>query len=109
MVTLSVEGFVDTHVHTGPAPFRRIGDTIDIAKWCAEAGMAGIVIKSHFEATIAKVYHARKEVPDLPVFAGVALNIGVGGINPGAAGVATGRSLCLDAYFGFCQSPEGLR
>jgi uncharacterized protein DUF6282 len=84
MVTLSVEGFVDTHVHTGPAPFRRIGDTIDIAKWCAEAGMAGIVIKSHFEATIAKVYHARKEVPDLPVFAGVALNIGAGGINPGA-------------------------
>lgn len=84
MVALSVEGFVDTHVHTGPAPFRRIGDTIEVAKWCAEAGMAGIVIKSHFEATIAKVYHARKEVPELPVFAGIALNIGVGGINPGS-------------------------
>lgn len=84
MVALSVEGFVDTHVHSGPAPFRRIGDTIEIAQWCADAGMAGIVVKSHFEATIAKVYHARKEVPDLPIFAGIALNVGVGGINPGA-------------------------
>ncbi len=84
MTIISVEGFIDTHVHTGPAPFRRIGDTIDVARWCREAGMAGIVVKSHFEATIAKVYHARKEVPDLGVYAGIALNRGVGGINPGA-------------------------
>lgn len=46
--------------------------------------MTGIVIKSHFEATITKVYHARKEIPGLGVYAGIALNRGVGGINPGA-------------------------
>ena len=80
MTIISVDGFIDTHVHTGPAPFRRIGDTIDVAKWCRDAGMAAIVVKSHFEATIAKVYHARKEVPDLAVHAGIALNRGVGGI-----------------------------
>ena len=84
MAIISVEGFIDTHVHTGPAPFRRIGDTIDIARWCREAKMTAIVIKSHFEATITKVYHARKEVPDLELYAGVALNRGVGGINPAA-------------------------
>jgi len=84
MTIISVKGFIDTHVHTGPAPFRRIGDTIDVARWCHEAGMTGIVIKSHFEATITKVYHARKEIPDLGVYAGIALNRGVGGINPGA-------------------------
>ena len=84
MTIISVEGFIDTHVHTGPAPFRRIGDTIDIARWCREAKMTAIVVKSHFEATIAKVYHARKEVPDLEVHAGIALNRGVGGINPAA-------------------------
>lgn len=84
MPILSVKGFIDTHVHTGPAPFRRLGDTIDVARWCWQAGMAGIVVKSHFEATITKVYHARKEIPDFPVFAGIALNRGVGGINPGA-------------------------
>ena len=85
MATISVRGFIDTHVHTGPAPFRRLGDTIDVAHWCREAGMAAIVVKSHFEATIAKVYHARKEIPDLEVFAGIALNRGVGGVNPAAA------------------------
>ena len=84
MTIISVQGFIDTHVHTGPAPFRRIGDSIDVARWCREAGMLGIVVKSHFEATIAKVYHARKEVPDLGLWAGIALNRGVGGINPGA-------------------------
>jgi hypothetical protein len=84
MTIISVEGFIDTHVHTGPAPFRRIGDTIDVSRWCREAKMTAIVIKSHFEATITKVYHARKEVPDLEVYAGIALNRGVGGINPAA-------------------------
>ena len=84
MTIISVAGFIDTHVHTGPAPFRRIGDTIDVARWCSEAKMTAIVIKSHFEATVAKVYHARKEIPDLEVYAGIALNRGVGGINPAA-------------------------
>ena len=46
--------------------------------------MTAIVIKSHFEATVTKVYHARKEVADIEVYAGVALNRGVGGINPAA-------------------------
>jgi hypothetical protein len=95
MTIISVAGFIDTHVHTGPAPFRRIGDTIDVAKWCRDAGMAGIVVKSHFEATISKVYHARKEIPDLGVYAGIALNRGVGGINP----LAVEQALRQDAKF----------
>jgi hypothetical protein len=84
VVAISVKGFIDMHAHTGPAPFKRIGDTVDVARWCAEAGMGGLVVKSHFEATIAKVYHARKAVPDLPIFSAIALNVGVGGVNPGA-------------------------
>ena len=95
MPILSAEGFLDTHVHTGPAPFDRLGDTIDIAGWCADAGMSGIVVKSHFEATITKVYHARKEHPDFPVYAGIALNRGVGGINP----LAVEQALKQDARF----------
>lgn len=81
---ISVKGFFDTHVHTGPAPFQRLGDTIDIARWCAEAGMTGFVVKSHFEATISKAYHTQKEFPNLALIPGIALNRGVGGINPGA-------------------------
>ena len=95
MPILSAAGFLDTHVHTGPAPFRRLGDTIDIAGWCRAADMSGIVVKSHFEATIAKVYHARKVYPDFPVYAGIALNRGVGGINP----LAVEQALKQDARF----------
>ena len=84
MTIISVEGFIDTHVHTGPAPFHRIADTIDVGRWCKQSKMAAIIVKSHFESTITKVYHARKEIPDFPLFAGIALNRGVGGINPAA-------------------------
>lgn len=92
MTILSVDGFYDMHIHSAPAPFQRIGDSIDVARWCAEGGLAGIVIKSHFESTISKAHHARREVnkdfPDFKVFAGVALNRGVGGINPGTVEIA---------------------
>ena len=84
MTIISVEGFIDTHVHTGPAPFQRIGDTIDVARWCRESKMVAIIVKSHFESTITKVYHARKEIPGFDLFAGIALNRGVGGVNPAA-------------------------
>jgi hypothetical protein len=89
---LTVKGFYDLHIHSAPAPFVRIGDSSDIARWCAEAGMAGIVIKSHFESTVSKAYHARLAVrddyPDFRVFSSIALNRGVGGVNPGAVELA---------------------
>lgn len=88
---ISIEGFIDIHIHTAPAPFNRLGDTEDVARWCAAAGMGGAVIKSHFESTVSKVHHGRRSIPDYPSFqlmAGVALNRGVGGINPGAVEIA---------------------
>lgn len=89
---LRLEGFYDLHIHSAPAPFIRIGDSAEIALWCAEAGMAGIVIKSHFESTVSKAYHARRAVqsiyPDFQVFSGIALNRGVGGVNPAAVELA---------------------
>lgn len=89
---LTLDGFYDLHIHSAPAPFVRIGDSADIARWCADAGMAGIVIKSHFESTVSKVHHARLAVcdthPHFQVFSGIALNRGVGGINPGAVELA---------------------
>ncbi len=89
---ITINGFYDMHVHSAPAPFERIADSADIALWCAESGMGGVVIKSHFESTISKVHHARvavqAEYPDFHVFAGIALNRGVGGLNPGAIEIA---------------------
>lgn len=87
-----LSGFYDLHCHSAPAPFERIADSGEIAEWCAEAGMAGIVFKSHFESTVSKVYHARKQVlpqyPNFEIYAGIALNRGVGGLNPGAVEIA---------------------
>jgi hypothetical protein len=92
MAVISIKGFYDLHIHSAPAPFVRIADSADIACWCAAAGMAGIVIKSHFESTISKVHHARRAVaedyPEFRLFAGIALNRGVGGVNPGAVEIA---------------------
>lgn len=89
---LKLDGYFDLHLHSAPAPFVRIGDSIDIAQWCADAGMAGIVIKSHFESTVSKVHHARRAVaethPDFKIYASIALNRGVGGVNPGAVELA---------------------
>lgn len=87
-----LSGYYDLHLHSAPAPFARIGDSADIALWCASAGMAGIVVKSHFESTVSKVHHARKAVegafPDFQVHSSIALNRGVGGVNPGAVELA---------------------
>lgn len=89
---IKLDGFYDLHIHSAPAPFVRIGDSAEIALWCAEAGMAGIVIKSHFESTVSKAYHARRATaelyPEFKVFAGIALNRGVGGVNAGAVELA---------------------
>jgi hypothetical protein len=92
MAVISMEGLYDLHIHTGPAPFKRVGDTIDIGRWCAQAGMAGIVTKAHLENSFTKAYHANKELgpefPNFKVYAAICLNRGVGGINPAAVEVA---------------------
>src|SRR5262245_44002868 len=88
MAIISLNGFFDLHVHTAPAPFRRVGDTSEVGRWCAEMGMRGMVTKSHLESTVAKAYHANKdlndEFPNFKVYASIALNRSAGGINPAA-------------------------
>ena len=91
MAVISLEGFYDLHVHTGPEPFQRSGDALDIGRWCASEGMAGIVTKGHFESTVARAHHANKELGEFPrfkVYGAIALNRGVGGVNPGAVEIA---------------------
>jgi hypothetical protein len=89
---MDVSGFYDLHVHSAPAPFKRIGDSAQIALWAAESGLAGIVLKSHFESTVSKAHHARTVVqdafPDFQVYSSISLNRGVGGVNPGAVEIA---------------------
>ena len=92
MAVISIAGCYDLHVHTGPSPFKRVGDTIEIGRWCAEAGMAGIVSKVHLDCSVARAYHANKalaeDFPEFRVYGAVCLNRAAGGINPAAAEVA---------------------
>ncbi|MFB3819547.1 MAG: DUF6282 family protein [Candidatus Methylomirabilales bacterium] len=88
MAVVSLAGFCDLHVHTAPAPFRRIGDTIDIARQAAAQGLKAIVVKSHFGDTAVKAYHGAREVEGLRIYSGIVLNRCVGGLNPVAAALA---------------------
>jgi hypothetical protein len=88
MSMLQLTGICDLHVHSAPAPFRRIGDTIEIARHAAAQGLRAIVVKSHFGDTAVKAYHAAKEVEGLKVFSGLVLNRFVGGLNPSAVALA---------------------
>jgi len=80
----TLDGVIDLHVHAGPDVLGRVGDDIDIATGCRDAGMAGMAVKAHLESTSSRAYHTNKAVPGFRYIGGVCLNYPVGGINPAA-------------------------
>ena len=81
---VTVLGTIDLHIHSSPSLFQRIGDDWSIAKAADEAGMRGIVIKSHHESTASRAYLVSKKFPRMSIFGSITLNSYVGGINPAA-------------------------
>ncbi|MFQ5913719.1 MAG: DUF6282 family protein [Nitrospinota bacterium] len=77
-----LEGAIDLHVHTAPALFERPYDDAETAALAKEAGMRAVVVKDHHSPTALRAYYARKIVPGVEVFGGVALNTYEGGLNP---------------------------
>ncbi|MFQ5693787.1 MAG: DUF6282 family protein, partial [Nitrospinota bacterium] len=73
---------IDLHVHTAPALFERPYDDAETAALAKEAGMRAVVVKDHHSPTALRAYYARKIVPGVEVFGGVALNSYEGGLNP---------------------------
>jgi hypothetical protein len=82
--TQSLAGVFDIHVHCGPDSMPRTVDAIDVARLARDEGMRGLVLKNHYEPTASLAYVARKLVPGVEVFGGIALNLTVGGINAAA-------------------------
>lgn len=85
-----LQGAIDLHVHPAPSPFpRRIG-ILDAARQAADAGFRAICVKSHHHSMVTDVISVTQAVGSLPidVFAGVALNNQVGGLNPYAVELA---------------------
>jgi hypothetical protein len=73
----ALAGAIDIHVHSDPDSRARSIDAIDVARLARSKGMRGIVLKNHDDPTAGLAYIVRKEVPDLQVFGGVALNTGL--------------------------------
>ena len=81
-----VRGGYDLHTHTNPSHFVRALDDVELARQCDEYGMAGVMIKSHYDSTAARtILGNRYGGAKATLYGGVALNRPVGGLNRYAA------------------------
>lgn len=79
-----IQGGYDVHVHPGPSHFPRNTDDFELVRRADALGMAGVMIKSHYDPTGARARLANKYAgaKHTRAFGGVALNWPVGGLNP---------------------------
>lgn len=83
----SLEGFIDTHLHTAPDVKPRLLNDLEAAETASQEKMGAIVIKSHLEPTSGRAAIARIQT-GFEVFGGVCLNSSVGGLNVDAVKTA---------------------
>jgi hypothetical protein len=83
-----VEGAYDTHVHVAPDVMARRIDDVTLAQRCAEVGLAGFVLKSHYAPTPERAAVVRRAVPGVEALGAITLNASVGGLNAVAVEVA---------------------
>lgn len=78
-----IQGAYDLHIHTNPSPFKRSIDDFELVLEAAELGMAGVLIKSHYELTSSRASLVNmKSGVSTKAYGGIALNWPVGGLNP---------------------------
>lgn len=85
----TLEGFIDTHIHTSPDIKPRILNDIEAANDAKHEKMRAIIIKSHVESTAGRAQIAEK-ISKFKVIGGVCLNSSVGGLNPDAVKITAG-------------------
>ena len=80
-----LQGALDIHVHADPDPYaERKADFATTVARAREAGLAGLVLKSHEYPTQPLAWTLDREFSGIDVYGGVALDWGVGGLNPEA-------------------------
>ncbi len=83
-----LEGAFDIHVHAAPDPYaERKADFAATVARARAAGLAGLVLKSHEYPTQPLAWTLDREFSGIDVYGGVALDWGVGGLNPEAAAI----------------------
>jgi predicted TIM-barrel fold metal-dependent hydrolase len=85
---MDVTGAFDLHIHGGPDIRPRKLSAVEIVRRAREAGMAGVLIKSHVCSTAALAASMEEIFGGIHVFGGICLNVEVGGLNPEAARAA---------------------
>lgn len=80
-----LKGAIDLHHHGYPEisfdAKMRLED-VDELTIARNAGMLGVVLKSHMFPTVGRAYHLRNQVPGIEIFPSITLNYSVGGLNP---------------------------
>ena len=82
----TLEGFIDTHIHTSPDIKPRVLNDIEAANDAKNAKMHAIIIKSHVESTAGRAKIA-EIISGFKVIGGVCLNSSAGGLNSDAVKV----------------------
>ncbi len=78
-----LRGAYDLHIHTAPSPFDRLLDDFGLLKEAGDAGMAGIMLKSHYESTAARAQLVNTHGgSSAKAYGGIVLNWPTGGLNP---------------------------
>ena len=88
MVKELIRGAYDMHIHSAPDVLPRKFNDIVLAEHAVEAGMAGVVLKSHYICTADRANLINEMFPALKAFGGLCLNNSMGGLNPQAVDVA---------------------
>ena len=83
-----LEGAYDLHIHSAPDIMPRKGSDLDFARRAADAGMGGILVKSHYVSTADRATLVGQVVAGVRVYGALALNHAVGALNPIAVDVA---------------------
>ena len=83
-----VRGAYDMHIHSEPDVLPRKFNDIVLAEHAIEAGMAGVVLKSHYICTADRASLINQMFPEIRAFGGLVLNNSMGGMNPLAVEVA---------------------
>ena len=84
-----LKGAIDFHVHTSPDPYRqRSVDAYTAALEARDLGMKAVVLKCHDYPTAPVAQTVEGLVKGIRVIGSIALNHGVGGVNPEAVDIS---------------------
>ncbi len=83
-----VQGAYDLHVHIAPDVMGRRVTDLELAARFLDRGLAGFALKSHYVPTAERAAVVNAAVPGIRALGTLALNAGVGGLNPLAVEVA---------------------